>query len=307
MNGKNRVRQSRGDRIFGCVNGALLFIITAFTLYPLIFVVSASVSSPAAVNSGRMVLWPVEFTLQGYQFLLQYREIWTGYANTILYTVVGTLVNLIVTLPCAYGLSRRDIPLRNGIMIYFVITMYVSGGLIPGYMNISELGLLDSRLVMILPGAVAVYNLIVARTFFGSSIPWELHEAAFLDGCSDFHMFVKIILPLSAPIVAVMTLYYGVAHWNSYFSAMLYLTDRSKFPLQLFLHEVLNKGKFAEAALESGLEFTHEEMIAMTKNAETANLLKYTLIIASTIPMMIIYPFMQKFFNKGVMIGAVKG
>ena len=303
----SKVRQSRGDRAFGIVNGLLIALSFAITLYPLIYVISASISSPDAVASGRMILWPVDITWKGYQYILQYGDIWTGYANTLFYTLVGTSINLIVTLPCAYGLSRRDVPFRGLVRTLFLITMYISGGLIPGYINLSEMHMINTRWVLLLPGAVSTYNLIVARTFFANTIPWELHEAAFLDGCSNIRLFMKIVLPLSAPIVVVMTLYYGVAHWNSYFNAMIYLSDRSKYPLQVFLREILTKGQFAADAVKSGASFTEEEMIAMMKETETANLIKYCVIIVSTVPMMILYPFLQRFFTKGVMIGAVKG
>ena len=303
----SKVRQSRGDRAFGIVNGLLIALSFAITLYPLIYVISASISSPDAVASGRMILWPVDITWKGYQYILQYGDIWTGYANTLFYTLVGTSINLIVTLPCAYGLSRRDVPFRGLVMTLFLITMYISGGLIPGYINLSEMHMINTRWVLLLPGAVSTYNLIVARTFFSNTIPWELHEAAFLDGCSNIRLFLRIVLPLSAPIVVVMTLYYGVGHWNSYFNAMIYLSDRSKYPLQVFLREILTKGQFAADAIQSGASFTEEEMIAMMKETETANLIKYCVIIVSTVPMMILYPFLQRFFTKGVMIGAVKG
>lgn len=307
MKRKNSLRQSTGDRVFGAVNTILITLFTIVTLYPLIYVVSASFSEPNSIASGRMILFPVDFTLRGYEFVFQYKEVWMGYANTIFYTVVGTCINIAVTIPCAYGLSRKDIPLRNFIMILFVITMYISGGMIPSYINIMELGLLDTRWALLLPCAVTAYNLIVSRTFFANTIPWELHEAAFIDGSSDFRIFIQIILPLSSPIVVVMVLYYGVAHWNEYFNAMIYLTDRTKFPLQMYLHEVLNKGKFAESALMDGANMTPTEMKAMFKDAETANLLKYCLIIVSSLPMMVVYPFLQKYFNKGIMIGAIKG
>ena len=303
----SKVRQSRGDRAFGIVNGLLIALSFAITLYPLIYVISASISSPDAVASGRMILWPVDITWKGYQYILQYGDIWTGYANTLFYTLVGTSINLIVTLPCAYGLSRRDVPFRGLVMTLFLITMYISGGLIPGYINLSEMHMINTRWALLLPGAVSTYNLIVARTFFANTIPWELHEAAFLDGCSNIRLFMKIVLPLSAPIVVVMTLYYGVAHWNSYFNAMIYLSDRSKYPLQVFLREILTKGQFAADALKEGAFFSEEQLLAMMKEVETANLIKYAVIIVSTVPMMILYPFLQRFFTKGVMIGAVKG
>ncbi len=303
---KKSIRMCREDRVFGVINSILLILFSIITLYPLLFVVSASVSDPVAVSAGKMILWPVGLTLRGYQYILQYAEIWTGYANTLFYTFVGTIINLAVTLTCAYGLSRRDVPGNGIVMTLFLITMYIGGGLIPNYMNLRMLGLINTRWVLLLPGAVSTYNLIVSRTFFSSTIPWELHEAAFLDGCSDFKLFTKVVLPLSAPIVVVMALYYGVGHWNSYFGAMIYIKDRALYPLQVFLREILSLSTFASAAMESGT-LSAEEMAAMLQEAETANLVKYGVIVVSTLPMLILYPFLQKFFAKGVMIGAVKG
>ena len=303
---KKSILMSREDRVFGVINSILLILFSVITQYPLLFVVSASISDPVAVSAGKMILWPVGLTLRGYQYILQYAEIWTGYANTLFYTFVGTIINLAVTLTCAYGLSRRDVPGNGIVMTLFLITMYIGGGLIPNYMNLRMLGLINTRWVLLLPGAVSTYNLIVSRTFFSSTIPWELHEAAFLDGCSDFKLFTKVVLPLSAPIVVVMALYYGVGHWNSYFGAMIYIKDRALYPLQVFLREILSLSTFASAAMESGT-LSAEEMAAMLQEAETANLVKYGVIVVSTLPMLILYPFLQKFFAKGVMIGAVKG
>ena len=253
-----------------------------------------------------MLLWPVDVTLDGYKYILKYNDIWLGYANTIFYTVVGTIVNLFFTLTCAYATSRRDMVGRNVIMTLFLITMYFSGGTIPTYLNWLEFGLVNTRTIMLLNGAVSAYNLIVARTFFANSIPWDLHEAAFLDGCSDLRIFLKIILPLSSPIVVVMMLYYGIGHWNAYFNAMIYLQDRTMYPLQVFLKEILTQGSFGTNMGDGGA-FTPEEMEQMIKQAETANLIKYGIIVVSTAPMLAIYPWLQKFFAKGVMIGSVKG
>ncbi len=303
---QRRIRMSAGDRIFTVINAAILILIFIITLYPLIYVVSASISSPDAVASGKMLLWPVDVTLDGYKYILKYNDIWLGYANTIFYTVVGTIVNLFFTLTCAYATSRRDMVGRNVIMTLFLITMYFSGGTIPTYLNWLEFGLVNTRTIMLLNGAVSAYNLIVARTFFANSIPWDLHEAAFLDGCSDLRIFLKIILPLSSPIVVVMMLYYGIGHWNAYFNAMIYLQDRIMYPLQVFLKEILTQGSFGTNMGDGGA-FTPEEMEQMIKQAETANLIKYGIIVVSTAPMLAIYPWLQKFFAKGVMIGSVKG
>lgn len=302
-----RIRMSPGDRVFVVLNGFLLFLFFVATLYPILFVLSASFSDPTAVSTGKMILFPIDPTFQGYEFILQYKEIWTGYGNTLFYTIVGTMWNLFLTLPCAYALSRRDMGSRGVIMAIFMVTMYFSGGLIPGYLNMRDLGLLDSRIGLVLNTSISVYNLIVARTFFANSIPWELHEASFLDGCTDFRIFLKIVLPLSSPIIAVLTLYYGVGHWNAYFNALIYIQDRAKYPLQVFLREILVQGKFAEQLLQSGISLSQEDIAELYKQSKTADMIKYGVIVISTLPMMIIYPWMQKFFAKGVMIGSVKG
>ena len=307
MKNKKRIKLRGGDLIFTCVNSFLLTIAFIIVLYPLLFVISASFSEPQAVASGQMILLPVEPSLQAYKFILDYDEIWIGYANTFFYTFFGTLVNLILTIPCAYALSRRDCPLRTLIMTLFMITMYFGGGLIPGYLNIKDLGLLNTRWIMLISGGVSTYNLIVARTFFANTIPWELHEAAALDGCSDMKMLLKIVLPLSSPIIVVLMLYYGVGHWNSYFNAMIYLSSRDKYPLQVFLREILTVGKFADAAFASGDIMSAEQAEALLKQVDTANMIKYAVIVAATAPMMAIYPWLQKYFAKGVMIGSVKG
>lgn len=300
------IRMSRGDRVFVAINAALLILFFLITLYPMIYVLSASVSTPDAVGSGKMILLPIGFNLKGYQAVFQYKEIWTGYANTLLYTVAGTAVNLAVTLPCAYALSRHDMKGRGILMTFFLITMYVGGGLVPSYINVQSLGLLYTRTIMIINGAISVYNMIVARTFFSSSIPWELHEAAMLDGCGDGRTFFKIVLPLSKPIIVVLMLYYGVGHWNEYFGAMIYLgTERIKYPLQLVLREILMKSSFASQIGEGSLSV--EEVKQMLQQRDTANRMKYATIVLATLPMLMLYPWCQRFFAKGVMIGSVKG
>lgn len=301
---KRKIRVSRGDVVFLTLNTLFLVIFFLITLYPLIYVLSASISDPDAVSGGRMVLWPVGFTLQGYEYIFKYQEIWSGYANTLFYTVFGTLFALLITIPCAYALSRRDLKGRGAVMMYFMITMYISGGMIPDYLNVQSLGLVDTRLFMIITGGLSVYNMIVARTFFSNSIPWELHEAARIDGASDFTTFFRIVLPLSKPILVVLMLYYGVAQWNSYFTAMMYLTDRAKFPLQLILKEILISSQISQSSIDG---LTAEDISQIFQQEKIANLLKYGVIVVSSVPMLIIYPFLQKFFAKGVMIGSVKG
>ena len=293
--------------IFNAVIYILLLLLAVIMLYPLIFVLSASFSDPKAVAGGEMLLLPVKPSLEGYRYLMQYKEIWVGYGNTIFYMIAGTLLNLAATLPCAYAMSRKDLKGRKYLMIYFMITMYFSGGMIPGYLNIKSLGLMDTRGVILINGLVSTFNLIVARTYFMTSIPWEIQEAAVIDGCNDFQIFGKIIFPLSKAITVVMTLYYGVGRWNSYFVEMIYLKDRNKFPLQLFLREILTKSTFAKTAMADGMSFSAEQMMALIKQADTANMIKYGVIVLSALPMLIIYPFLQKYFEQGVMIGSVKG
>lgn len=304
---KERVNSGLSDKIFMVAVYVILLLLLAIFLYPILFVISASVSDPKAVSGGQMLLFPVGFTLDGYQYLLQYKEIWIGYANTLFYTVGGTLLNLAVTLPCAYAMSRRDMRGRKGLMIFFMITMYFSGGLIPGYLNVKSFGLLDTRTIILISGLMSTYNMIVARTYFATSIPYEIQEAAVIDGCNDFQIFSRIVFPISKAITVVMLLYYGVGHWNSYFESMIYLDDRSKFPLQLFLREILTKSQFAQTAMMDGDSYSAEQMMALIRQSETANMIKYGVIVVSVIPMLVLYPFLQKYFEKGVMIGSVKG
>ena len=295
-----------GNKFFQLMVNLLIFAFLIVELYPIIYVVSCSFSDPDAVNAGKVLLFPQGFTLEGYKRVLKYRDIWIGYANTIFYTVVGTCINLLVTLPCAYALSRKDVAGSKYIMVFFMITMYIGGGLIPNYLNVKSFGLLNTRTVLLILGALSTYNMIVARTFFASSIPYEITEAAKIDGCDEFSIFAKIVMPLSKAIVGVMVLYYGIGHWNSYFSAMIYLDDRDKFPLQIFLREILLQSKMLEEATAdptAGIE----EVLRLEEAARAADLVKYCVVIVSTLPMMVIYPKLQKYFEKGVMIGSVKG
>ena len=304
MNTKKRMKQSLGEKIFGVAVYAFIIILLIVTLYPLIYVISASFSNPDAVASGKMLLWPIGFNTDGYKTVFKNSYIWIGYRNTILYTFVGTLFQLCATLPCAYALSRRDLKGRGFFLALFMFTMYFGGGLIPGYLNIKSFGMLDTPWVILLIDLVSVYNLIVARTFFANTIPWELTEASYLDGASNFQLFTKVILPLAAPITVVLALYYGVAHWNTYFNAMIYLRDKNLMPLQVFLKQILTQ---ASISADLMLDMTPEERRVLERQAEVASRMKYCVIVVSTIPMMIIYPFLQKYFEKGIMIGSVKG
>lgn len=305
---RNRLHLSRADRTFLIFIYVLIAVVFIAELYPLIFVLSASISSPSSVASGRMLLFPKELTFKGYEYVLQYREIWTGYANTIFYTFFATVFNLFLTLPAAYALSRRDMGGRGILMCIFMVPMYFSGGMIAGYLNIQSFGFINTRWALLIPGGLSVYNMIVARTFFANTIPWSLQEAARIDGANDFRTFISICMPLSKPIIAVLCLYYGVGHWNAYFGAMMYQSGaRELWPLSLVLREVLIRGQFLETAMMDSGSYTPEEMMYLIRQADTANLIKYAVIIVSVVPMFAIYPFLQKYFAKGVMLGSVKG
>lgn len=302
-----RIRDSRGDRVFTVVNYIILTLFGLAALYPLIYVLSASISEPLAVNSGRMKLWPVGFNIEGYKSILSNKWILTGYGNSLFYTVVGTFLNVLVTFMASYSLSRKDMYGHGLITFFMVFTMWFGGGLIPTFLVVKKLGLVNTRMVLLLLGLVSVYNCIICRSFISSSIPYELQEAARIDGCNDFQIFFVIVLPLAKAVTVVLMLYYAVQHWNSYFQEMIYLRDRGKFPLSLFLREILVQSKFAETAIMSGEAYSPEEMLALMKQADTANMLKYCFIVVSTLPMLIVYPFLQKYFEKGVTIGSVKG
>lgn len=292
---------TKTDRWFLTMNGIFLCFLLAVTLYPLLYVVSASISDPVHVNSGRMWLWPIGLTFEGYERVLDNREIWMGYRNTIFYTVLGTLFNLAVTLPCAYALGRREMSGRHLMMAFILFTMFFNGGLIPTYLLVRNLGLLNSVWVMVLPAAASVWNLIVTRTFFQSSIPKELEEAAEIDGCSYLRLFISVVLPISKPIIAVMALFYGVGHWNQYFSALIYLSNRDLYPLQLILREILVMNEM------SAMMSYSDDFEALAEQARIADMIKYAVMIVSALPLLIVYPFIQKFFVQGVLIGSLKG
>ncbi|WP_037285965.1 carbohydrate ABC transporter permease [Saccharibacillus sacchari] len=299
------MQESKGDKMFLIGTYIYLCIALVIVLYPLIYILSASISSPQAVNSGEMWLFPKDITWAGYELVFNNPKIWNGYLNTIIYTVVGTLLNLAVTLPAAYALSRSDFIGRNWFMGFILLTMFFSGGLVPTYLVVKNLGLIDTMGALILPVAASVWNIVVARTFFQSTIPKELQEAAHIDGCTNIKLFWKIVLPLSAPIVAVMALFYGVGHWNSYFSSLIYLNSESKYPLQMVLRQILVLQEMS--AEMNGAGVSGEIAQAMNSKAETASLIKYGVIVVSTLPIIAVYPFLQRYFVQGVMIGSVKG
>lgn len=296
MSGK--VKQNKADSIFDIINIALLSIVLIVVLYPLIFVVSASFSDTMQVMQGKVWLFPKGINLEAYKAVFRDRNILIGYRNTIMYTVIGTAVNIILTIAAAYPLSRKDFAGRNAITIFFAFTMFFSGGLIPNYLLIKKIGLYNNFWVMVLPGAVGVWNMTIMRTFFQNTIPYELQEAAVIDGCTNIGILTKVILPLSTPIIAVMVIFYGVGHWNAFFSALIYLKDRSKFPLQLVLREILIQNNMSDM-MESGDSIVQQQMLAEG--------IKYAVIIVSSIPVLMLYPFLQRYFVKGVMVGAIKG
>ncbi|MDN4620069.1 carbohydrate ABC transporter permease [Paenibacillus sp. PsM32] len=299
------IKETKTDRLFLICNYLYVTIAFVLVLYPVIYILSASISTPSYVNSGEMWLLPKGITFEGYIRVFENSKIWVGYGNTILYTVVGTLINLLVTLPAAYALSRKDFVGRGFFMGMFLVTMFFSGGLIPTYLIVKQLGLVNSMWALILPGAASVWNIIVARTFFQSTIPIELQEAAHMDGCTNLRLFLKIVVPLSTPIIAVMALFYGVGHWNSYFNALVYLNDQSKYPLQMVLRQILVLQEMSTSA--QGAATSGEAAMAMNAKADMAALLKYAVIIVATLPIIAVYPFVQRYFVQGVMIGSVKG
>ena len=296
--GGTTIKESVTDRLFLGLVYLFLVGVLIVILFPLLHIVSASFSSPSAVTSGRVWLWPVEFTLVGYEAVFRNSDIWTGFGNSLFYTVFGTLLNVAFTVMIAYPLARRTFYGRNLMMLLLVFTMFFDGGLIPNYLLVKSLGLLDTRWAMILPGAFAVFQVIIARTFF-QSLPEELAEAAEIDGCSDMKFFLQVVLPLSKPILAVMFLMYAVGHWNAYFSALIYLKDSHMFPLQIFLRNLL--------ILNSENSDMYQDVNNILMQQGLKDLLKYSLIVVSSAPVLIIYPFVQKHFVKGVMIGSLKG
>ena len=293
-------RQSKSDIIFETVVVILLGLLTLTILYPLYFVVIASFSDAKAVIGGRVIFLPTDVTLENYAECFKNGDLMLGYKNSFLLLIIGTAVYLFLTILCAYPLSRRDLWGRNGIMMYCTIPMFFSGGLIPTYLLVTKtLGLGNSWWAVIMVGGVSTYNMIIMRTFFMSSIPFELQEAAEIDGCTPLRTLVSIILPLSIPVICVIGLYYGVGIWNSYFTALIYLNDKNKWPLQLFLRQILVNADLS--AVDGG------DASDMARRAMRAETIKYAICVLASIPMLVVYPFIQRYFVKGVMIGSVKG
>lgn len=296
---KNKVREPLEDRIFAWVSYVLLTLLALICLYPLYFVVIASFSDPDAVYNGDVMMWVKGFTTMGYEKILQNDMLFRGFFNSVFYTVVGTLINLVVTLPAAYALSRRDLIGRRPIMILFLITIYFNGGMIPTYLLVQNIGLYNNPVVLLVCNALVVYNMIIARSFLEQTIPDELLEAARMDGCSNTHFFVRIVLPLSKTMIAVVALYYAVQHWNQFMQALLYIDNPDWKPLQLVLRDLL-------ISTQAMSQFMQGDESAVLQQ-KLVNVMQYGVIVVAVLPMMVVYPFVQKHFVKGVMIGAIKG
>ena len=291
------IKLTAGDRAFYAVNTVLLALLALIVIYPLYFIIIASFSDPDAVLAGKVILYPVQITFEGYAKILQRTDVWRGYLNTIIYTALTVVLSLAVTIPGGWALSRKTIPGKKFLMIYFIIPMFFGGGLIPFYNVMSSLGLINTIWSIILPAILSVWNLFMTRTFFESSIPDGLVEAAKIDGAGEFRIFTLLVLPLSKAILAVMALYYAIGQWNSYFNAMIFLQNENLYPLQLVLKEIL-------IASESTTGGSGETILEQFR---TANLIKYVSVIVSCAPVMLLYPFVQKYFAQGVMIGSLKG
>ena len=291
------IKESAVDRVFLIAIYILLAVAVIVVVVPLMYIVASSFSSPQAVSSGRVYLWPVEFSVRGYQVALSNPQIVTGYVNSLIYTVAGTLISTTLTIAVAYPLSRPGFRGRNVIMTLLLFTMLFNGGLIPTYLVVQHLGMLNTRWALLIPQAVAVWQVIIARTYFRSAIPGELGEAAELDGCSDLRFLWSVVLPLSKPMIAVIALMYAITQWNSYFDALIYLKDPALYPLQLVLRNILilnTQGGVADVAVQ-------------LERQQLADLLKYSLIVVASIPVLVIYPFVARYFTKGVLVGAIKG
>ncbi len=293
-----KISETRADRVFDVMNYVILTICLLIVAYPLYFIVIASISDPVDVNAGKVFLYPVKVTLDGYRRILEYDSFFTGYRNTLMYTLVGTTVNMALTVPAAYALSRKDLVGRNFFMMLITFTMIFSGGLMPTYLLVRDLNMLDTTWALVVPVAVSAWNLIVARTFFQQTIPDDLLEAAQLDGATNVQFFARIVLPLSKPIIAVLILFYAVSHWNSYSNALYYLRTTGKYPLQLVLRSIL---------FENSMNDMVDDAANLAAQMRLGDLIKYGVIIASSLPLLILYPFLQRYFIQGIMIGAVKG
>lgn len=298
----NKIRKnSTADMVYIVITEVILWFMLVIILIPLVYIVSSSFSSPEAVGNGLVYLWPVDFSLKGYAAVFTTEKVWIGFRNSIFYTVVGTFINIVVTMLAAYPLSRRDLKGRGVVTVIFTFTMLFSGGMIPTYLLVRDLRMINTVWAMLIPGAMSVYNVIIARTYIQSSIPFDLYESASLDGCTDDRYLISVVLPLAKPIIAVLVLWYAVGHWNQYFNAMIYLRDSNLLPLQIVLRnflivEDMNDSSLATMSMEEYMDKLYLK-----------NLYQYSLIVIASAPVMMLYPFIQKHFVKGIMLGSLKG
>ncbi|MBQ3079676.1 MAG: carbohydrate ABC transporter permease [Clostridia bacterium] len=301
---KKRIRRSRGDVVFDVINIAIIVLITLIMIYPMWYVIIVSFATPEEAALGQLYFWPKTLTLEAYQKVFSEKSIWVGYLNTIIYTVCHTLYVLALTIPSAYALSKKKMPGRVAITWYFFATMFISGGLIPSYMLNKSLGIVNTRWIMILGMGVGYSNLVITRTFYQTSIPNEVYESAYIDGASEWQTFTKIAIPLSGAIIAVMALYAAVGTWGSWYTAFIYITDQAKWPLQLRLRQILILNETQSLDIT---QMTQEDIEMMQHQAFLMYTVKYAIIFVACLPMLVLYPFVQKYFVKGVMIGSVKG
>lgn len=298
----NKIRKnSTADMVYIVITEVILWFMLVIILIPLVYIVSSSFSSPEAVGNGWVYLWPVDFSLKGYAAVFTTEKVWIGFRNSIFYTVVGTFINIVVTMLAAYPLSRRDLKGRGVVTVIFTFTMLFSGGMIPTYLLVRDLRMINTVWAMLIPGAMSVYNVIIARTYIQSSIPFDLYESASLDGCTDDRYLISVVLPLAKPIIAVLVLWYAVGHWNQYFNAMIYLRDSNLLPLQIVLRnflivEDMNDSSLATMSMEEYMDKLYLK-----------NLYQYSLIVIASAPVMMLYPFIQKHFVNGIMLGSLKG
>lgn len=300
------MRKINSNKIFDMVNVLFMILLAIVFIYPLYFTVIASLSDPYEVATGNVMFMIKNFTLESYIEVFKNKEIWKGYSNSIVYTIVGTIFNLIITLPAAYAMSKRKLWMKGWISTYFIIPMYFGGGLLPTYLQIKSMGLINKPYTMIILGGFSIYNMVVTRTYFQTSVPESLYEAAEMDGCSQFRQFFNIALPLAKPIIAVITLYYAVGRWNNYYTALIYLSKSDYYPLQMVLRNILLAGQSALSNIDLST-LDDAGRFDLMRRIFQAEAMKYSIIFIASLPMLILYPFIQKHFVKGVMVGAIKG
>ena len=298
-----KIQKTTSDKIFDAVNIGILVLILMIILYPLWLVVISSVSDAREVLAGHVILYPIGLTFESYTEIFGYRMLWQGYRNTIFYTITGTVLSLVATMMAAYATSRRFLG-KGAVNFYFVFTMFFNGGLIPTFLTMRDLGLYNNVFIMIIAGAISVWNLMIARTYVSTSIPNELYEAAMIDGANHFQVFFQLVLPLSGTIIAVLTVYYGIQRWNDYFTGLIYLRKRDLLPLQTYLREILASLQSSSNIIDQMDSYSIQDSVEALQRAEAA---KYSIIVVSTVPAVLLYIFMQKYFVKGVMIGSLKG